>query len=291
MDFEWYRSFISIYKHNSVSEAAKSRMMTQPAMSQHLASLEAEVGESLFTRTSRKIVPTEKGKELYSQVAPLVESLEEMTRSFRASASPSMPVVRIGSAPEFFREKILPKLDQINKRVIAQYGIASAIFELLKEDKVDVIITSEKYQTPGIEHSKLLVEKFVVVTPATMEIPEITEIRDIEKWLVSQRWLSYGLDLPIIRRFWREHIGKRPQLQPSHILPDLHMILRSIESGQGISLLPTYMLEESLHSGTVKIAFSEYFVTNDLYVAYKIKHKTEPTLKDTIDFIKTTSKT
>ncbi|MCM3267182.1 LysR family transcriptional regulator [Paenibacillus elgii] len=31
-----------------MSEAAKSRMMTQPAMSQHLASLEAEAGESFL---------------------------------------------------------------------------------------------------------------------------------------------------------------------------------------------------------------------------------------------------
>ncbi|MGK4301762.1 helix-turn-helix domain-containing protein, partial [Klebsiella pneumoniae] len=59
VDFEWYRSFCAIYKHLSLSEAAKSRIMTQPAMSQHLAALEAEVGEALFIRTSRKIVPTE----------------------------------------------------------------------------------------------------------------------------------------------------------------------------------------------------------------------------------------
>lgn len=62
VDFEWYRSFCTIYKHNSVSEAAKARMMTQPAMSQHLAALEAEVGEDLFIRTSRKMFPTERGR-------------------------------------------------------------------------------------------------------------------------------------------------------------------------------------------------------------------------------------
>ncbi|WP_419178458.1 LysR family transcriptional regulator [Brevibacillus brevis] len=70
VDFEWYRSFISIYKHSSVSEAARTRMMTQPATSQHLASLEAEVGEPLFTRAPRKMIPTERGKALYTQVVP-----------------------------------------------------------------------------------------------------------------------------------------------------------------------------------------------------------------------------
>ncbi|WP_242466842.1 helix-turn-helix domain-containing protein [Brevibacillus brevis] len=55
VDFEWYRSFISIYKHSSVSEAARTRMMTQPAMSQHLASLEAKVGEPLSFGSGRRM--------------------------------------------------------------------------------------------------------------------------------------------------------------------------------------------------------------------------------------------
>ncbi|MFP3490175.1 LysR family transcriptional regulator, partial [Staphylococcus sp. SIMBA_130] len=58
IDFEWYRSFISIYKHGSVSAAAKARFLTQPAMSPHLSALEAEVGEPLFTRAPRKMIPT-----------------------------------------------------------------------------------------------------------------------------------------------------------------------------------------------------------------------------------------
>ncbi|MEF3306445.1 LysR family transcriptional regulator, partial [Paenibacillus sp. GYB003] len=89
VDFEWYRSFIAIYKHCSVSEAAKTRMMTQPAMSQHLASLEAEVGEPLFVRATRKMIPTERGKALYSQLAPMIESLEQTTMSFKSASLPT----------------------------------------------------------------------------------------------------------------------------------------------------------------------------------------------------------
>lgn len=103
VDFEWYRSFISIYKHRSVSEAAKTRLMTQPAMSQHLAALEAELGEKLFTRTTRKMVPTEKGKELYTQVVPLIEALEETTQKFKMDTSLTIPMVKIGTAHEYLR--------------------------------------------------------------------------------------------------------------------------------------------------------------------------------------------
>jgi len=107
IDFEWYRSFVSIYRHNSVSEAAKARFMTQPAMSRHLASLEAEVGEKLFIRMARKMIPTERGKLLYSEVAPLVEALEKVSADIRTSSRPDLKWIKIGSAPDFYQEKIL----------------------------------------------------------------------------------------------------------------------------------------------------------------------------------------
>ena len=285
VDFEWYRSFVHIYKYNSLSEAAKSRFMTQPAMSQHLSYLEAEVGESLFIRSSRKMKPTERGKELYTQVAPLVESLEKTSINFKTLSSSTVPTLKVGSAQEFFKERILPHLDELNMRVIAQYGIASDIINLLKEDKLDVVISSKKYHIPGIDYNKLWKEKFVLVTHPELEVPEVTNLNNLEVWLLSQNWISYGLELPIIRRFWREHFKKRPQISPTYVLPDLHMILKAIEKGEGISLLPTYMLKESLDSKKVKLVLDEYFVTNQLYVAYQLKDKNELFIKDLINII------
>ncbi|MFD0676371.1 MULTISPECIES: LysR family transcriptional regulator [unclassified Paenibacillus] len=272
VDFEWYRTFITIYKHNSVSEAAKTRMMTQPAMSQHLASLEAEVGEPLFTRAARKMMPTERGKELYSQLAPLIESLEETTMSFKAASLPTFKVVRIGTAHELFSEKILPQLHKYTTCTVSYFGTADHLLELLKDDKVDIIITSKKFLVPGIEYESLFVEEFVVVAPEQMEIMDTDNMKLREQWLSSQNWLSYGLELPIIRRFWREHFKKRPLIKPIHVIPNLHMILKAIENGAGLSLLPTYILESSAMV-RAKLIYTDLTVKNELFIAYKMKHK------------------
>ncbi|WP_039787683.1 LysR family transcriptional regulator, partial [Paenibacillus riograndensis] len=231
VDFEWYRSFCTIYKHNSVSEAAKARIMTQPAMSQHLASLEAEVGEALFIRTSRKIIPTERGKQLYSQLAPLIESLEETTMNFKSASLPTLSSIKIGTPHEFYTEKVLPQLHKCKISVISNFGTADQLLELLKEDKADLIITSKRYQTPGVEYLKFMDEEFVIVAPGHCEIPHTDNLELKERWLSSQNWISYGLDLPIIRRIWREHFKKRPQIRPIHIIPNLHMILKAIGNG------------------------------------------------------------
>ncbi|PYI50314.1 LysR family transcriptional regulator [Paenibacillus flagellatus] len=284
-DFEWYRSFVSIYKHNSVSEAAKSRMMTQPAMSQHLASLEAEVGEPLFLRMSRKLVPTERGKQLYSHVAPLIESLEETTMSLKAASLPNLRMIKIGAAHEYYQERIVPLLPLFQTCTVSYFGTADQLLDLLKEEKADLVITSKKYMAPGIEYEKLCDEQFVVVAPESVRAPETDSLKDREQWLCGQTWISYGLDLPIIRRFWREHFKKRPLIKPVHILPNLHMILKAIRSGAGISLLPTYMLGETA-GGPANVVYGDMSVRNELYFAYKLKHKHLPEVKAAMKLIR-----
>lgn len=98
-DFEWFRSFVAIYRHGSVSAAAASRYMTQPALSQHLAALEAEIGEPLFRRTPRRMVPTERAKLLYAQIAQAVDRLERVDDAFKLPGR--APVLRLGGPPAF----------------------------------------------------------------------------------------------------------------------------------------------------------------------------------------------
>lgn len=192
-------------------------------------------------------------------------------------------MVRIGTAHEFFRERIAPHLVSYPVRVIVHYGIASAILDLLLEEKVDIIVTSQKLSAPGVEYIHYGQEAFVVVAPNDFPEPDCIDLEQLEAWLCSQPWISYGLELPIIRRFWRTHFQKRPQMQLKHVLPDLPVILRAIEHGAGISILPTYMLKSALKTGTAKVLCQPYTVSNDLYLGYLIKNRNLPNLKAVID--------
>ncbi|NIK24032.1 LysR family transcriptional regulator [Paenibacillus lupini] len=284
VDFEWYRSFIAIYKHHSVSEAAKTRMMTQPAMSQHLAALEAEVGEALFARVSRRLVATERGKELYSRLAPLVESLEEATAGLKSASLPNNKVFRIGLSLEYFQECLLPKLTDAGICSVSYFGTADQLIELLKEDQVELIITPKKFAVPGIEYEWLMEETFTIITPAAFTIPELHNLKEIEEWLSAQKWISYGLELPIIRRLWREHFKRRPLIKPKHVIPNMHAVIKAVEAGAGISVAPTYLFENS--NTNLQTCFDSLTVNNELFIGYKSKHKHMHELQEIISIIR-----
>jgi DNA-binding transcriptional LysR family regulator len=274
VDFEWYRSFIAIYKHNSVSEAAKIRIMTQPALSRHLACLESEVGEQLFTRTTRKMVPTERGKQLYCHLLPHIEALEEKTMDLKLHFSPMTDTIKIGTTQELFNENVISYLSQMNLNTITYFGDAEQSLEYLKEDRVDVILTTKKFMTPGIEYVRLMEEHFVVIAPIDTAVPNFTHLKDIESWLSEQQWISYGIDLPIIRKYWRKYFKKGPTIKPVHVIPSMHLILRAIAEGAGISLLPTYMLKhQTVNNPRWKLIFRHMTVRNNLLIGFKSKHK------------------
>lgn len=82
------------------------------------------------------------------------------------------------------------------------------------------------------------------------------------------------LELPLIRKYWKEFVKTSPQLIPVHVIPNLHLILSAIMEGEGISVLPTYMLNDN--KGTApkwRIVNEQMIVRNDLFVGFKCKHK------------------
>ncbi|MEE6450798.1 LysR family transcriptional regulator [Gottfriedia acidiceleris] len=285
IDFEWYRSFISIYKERSVSKAAEARIMTQPAMSQHLAALEAEIGEALFIRAPRKMIPTEKGKELYTKLIPYIENLERMSLEITYSNKETeVPVVRIGAPGEYFSKQLLEKLTKLNLRFTVQFDVTLNLLEMLQNDQLDLVIATQKLDLPGIKYEKLEEEKFVLVAPFNM-LP-IKDDLNLEKELTSLDWISYGLELPIIRRYWKKYFSKRPSMQPKYVIPDLRTILQSIQLGMGVSFLPTYLLEDSLESKKVKVLLPETYITNQISLVFKMKDQDNPLYNELFSLLK-----
>ncbi|MBP6706143.1 MAG: LysR family transcriptional regulator, partial [Achromobacter sp.] len=74
----YLRSFVSVYRHSSISRAASTLSLTQPAVSRHVKLLEAHLGATLFTRLPRGLAPTPAAIELERQAGPHLDALEGM---------------------------------------------------------------------------------------------------------------------------------------------------------------------------------------------------------------------
>lgn len=284
ISLEWYRSFIEVYRVGTVSGAAQVLHLTQPAVSQHVAALESALGNSLFQRTPRRMVPTEEGKRLYTQIAEAIEKLESIPHKNFNGETPQ--VIQIGTPQEFFTESILLRLPQNDNTFYkVRFGLASELIEQLKAGIIDVAIATQKIAQSDIEYQFLFEESFWLVGSPNISIPMGEDIcqedlTQLSQWLLTQSWIAYSEELPIIRRFWRVVFERRIAVNPKLIIPDLRAIRQAVEYGLGLSILPDYLCEEKVKENRLTLILKPTKpVTNQIWIAFRKSERQVQKLK------------
>jgi DNA-binding transcriptional LysR family regulator len=77
------RAFCQIARLGSVSRAAETLYLSQPAVTLQLQALERELGQRLFERSGRRLTLTREGETLYELARPLVEGIDGLETAFR----------------------------------------------------------------------------------------------------------------------------------------------------------------------------------------------------------------
>ena len=203
-----------------------------------------------------------------------------------------VPQVRIGTPREYFTEVALTRLHHTKLRCHVHLGTTRELLDRLFHEKLDVVIATERLPMRSIEYRALDQEEFVIVGGAQMEPPVENSTSDeeqtaLEQWMLAQPWVSYGNDLPIIRRFWRQHFKRRPIIQPTLIIPDLQSIVRSVELGYGLSVLPTYLCLKAIADERMRlICQPNESITNDLWLAYRVEDRHKPDIMEVYEMLR-----
>jgi DNA-binding transcriptional LysR family regulator len=259
---EWLRTFLAVYRSGSVTEGAQHRGLTQPAASQQLASLERTVGQSLFVRKPSGMEPTDRGRQLYAMVAEALDGLEGVLRDLDTGRvpTPESPV-RFGSTPEFFAVEVLPRLVGADLAVTATFGTDTELFTLLERGELDVVVTSSTPPRRSIGATTLRTNRFVLVAaPDVAPAVPLRSLHDLATWLEDRPWVAYSLELPRTRRFWLTALGRPFGARLQLVAPDLRSVLRAVELGLGVSLLPEFVCVDALADARVV----ELFPVSDL---------------------------
>lgn len=271
-NLEWYRSFVAVYRIGTVSGAAESLYLTQPAVSQHIAALEAALDLSLFQRMPRRMLPTEAGKRLYTRVVNAIEILESVPTKLT-----DIPLlIRLGTPVEFFSEFMLKRLSN-QVRFAVQFGLVQDLIEQLLSNQIDCAIATQKIPNSAIEYHPIFEESFWLVAPPNVIFEEI-DLATLEQSLKQQSWIAYGEDLPIIRRFWRVVFGQRLDVNPQLVIPDLRTIRDAVSQGLGCSVLPDYLCADWIAEDRLTLILKpEEAVTNQIWLAHrKSERRSQP---------------
>ncbi|MFF2210459.1 LysR family transcriptional regulator [Streptomyces antibioticus] len=127
MDPHLLRTFVTVARLASFSEAARELGYTQSAVSQHIAALEQDLGAPLLTR--RPVAPTTAGERLLEHAGPLLLRLEAARADVvRLAAAPDLGLT-LAAAPTALTPRVLAALPAagVTLRVPARAAVPAAV--------------------------------------------------------------------------------------------------------------------------------------------------------------------
>jgi len=177
------RAFESSGRNLSFTGASKELLVTQGAVSRHVAGLEEWLGVKLFVRTQRGIELTPKGQSYLRALSGALDQIDYATRQLRDDTDDSM--LRLKLPPTFAIRWLVPRLARfhaLHPKIDVQITSSHQPANFDRED-VDVVIHSDELHQRDAGYTRLFGEVLLpVCSPALLKRgPPLIHPKDLGK--------------------------------------------------------------------------------------------------------------
>ncbi|SIS80720.1 LysR family transcriptional regulator [Neptunomonas antarctica] len=249
IDTHVLNSFVTIAEAGSMTEAAKRLGVTQPAVSQILKQLEAQVGTQLVVRRTSPVRLTVAGHVLKKNADAILGELRRLIATVREAADKGLVQCRLGfvtSCAEVFGSKLIAALGHQTERLTLRSGLTSGMAEAFLNREIDVLVSDETLA--GVEG----LERFAVFRDPMLLAVSSEHITDSDFSLqdLATRWpmIKYGRDASIGR--FSEVVLRRMQIQANvrYETDDTHTLMSFVRDGHGWAILTATCLAQTLNA-------------------------------------------
>jgi DNA-binding transcriptional LysR family regulator len=181
------------------TNAAKELYITQPSLSDAIASLEDELGILLFQKDGRNVKLTKYGQEFYEYVNDALHQLDRGIAVARSKSGIMGGVIDIGCIPTIlgdYMPNAIQDYREVNPGAVfnVYQGHTLRLIEDLKKGKYDLILCS-KTEDPDLEFIPVMAQQLVVVVRKDHPLAarESVKIADLSRYALN----TYRENLPI----------------------------------------------------------------------------------------------
>ena len=238
--------FLTVAEERSFSRAAARLHRTQPAISQVIAKLEADLGETLLERPSRDGTLTDAG-EVLKEYARKILNL----RTEAGAALTQLRSLHFGRLSLAANEYtcLLFRQRHSGVHVTVQRALASRIADDVLEHSVELGVLSFRPVNPQVCSTVVYRDQLVcIVSPAhALAGAGKTSITR----LGQESFVAHNITSPMREKVIAAFGRKRTPLRMDVELPSLEAIKRFVERGEGVALVPKLAVETELGSGAL----------------------------------------
>ncbi len=255
MDIRQLRYFLEIVAQGSLTRAAESLHVAQPALSLHLKNMEEQLGTRLLTRSRSGVTPTEAGELLLQRARAILEDLARTEDDIRNLETDPSGIVRIGLPGTISAMVSLPLILAARERfpritLNITEAMSGFVGDWLSEGKIDLAVLYSRSKDARIRSELLLEEELVVLWPADAERPLEMNMEALDHVPMVLPSGAHGLRVLIDRTF--QALGFAPEIAME--IDSFNNIKRLVAAGFGPSILPLYAVTEEVAAGSLRVS-------------------------------------
>ncbi len=147
VNFELYKVFYEVANEKSISKGAEKLLISQPAVTQSIKTLEAELGGQLFIRTPKGVVLTEEGQTLYNYISEGMRYFINGTNKFSSLKELESGSINIGATTIISEQYLMPYLKKFynmypNVTINIINDLTDNLIKKLRNGDIDILIMS-----------------------------------------------------------------------------------------------------------------------------------------------------
>jgi LysR family transcriptional regulator, regulator for metE and metH len=273
IEFRHLRTIQAIHKAGGLARAAEQMNITQSALSHQVKGLEDQAGVELFVRRSKPLKLSPAGLRLLKLAQQVLPQLEAAQAEFMGLRAGSTGRMHIAIECHACFEWLFPVLEQFRKLwpdvdVDIRPGLAFDALPALLREEVDLVVSSDPEELPGVEFVELFDYSPVFVAASThpLAAKPYVEAQDFR----AETLITYPVERTRLDVFSQLLIPAKVEPLAIRQVELTAVILLLVASNRGVAVLPDWVVREVKYSSDyVTRPLTENGITRRLYAAVR----------------------
>jgi len=247
------RAFAAVARNGSFSRAAQELYVSQPAVSKHVAALEAELGKRLLVRDRKGVTLTPAGQLLADYVLRAEALLANARRALATGADAetgALSVAASGIPGTYLLPELLGRFRERYPAVEIELRLETSgrALELARSHAVELAVIGGLVVPAELEAEPLLEDEIVLIGP-----PSLGGRRLAPRQLEGLTWISPGegsaMRAGVEAARWQLGLHEVRTLE----LPSWEAVKLTVAGGAGIAAISRFALDLELDAGTLAV--------------------------------------
>jgi LysR family transcriptional regulator, glycine cleavage system transcriptional activator len=267
--------FDAVMRTGSAALAAEQMFVTPGAVAQQIRKLEGWLGVSLFTRTVRKLNPTQEALAYWKQVQPALQTLENTSLALRHRQGQE---VRLSLPPAFANSWFARRMPTLTRQHTQLKLHLSASIDLVdvSHDGFDLAVRHCDGQVQGLVAELLLADEVrVYCSPLYRERLQLRSLADLTR--TTLLYTTSHAHWPA----WLAQLGMADAQMASGLRFDQpELAIDAARRGQGVVLTSPWLVEEAVEQGQLEQVFE---ATLSVGKGYYLVHRASAPLRAPVE--------